>query len=123
MKTFEQIEQAAKIAVKALDDKFGKDITILRIDGISSLADFFLIATAGNPNQLSAMAREVEEKLYKEAGMQIHHLEGQHEGEWLLMDFADIVVHLFNKESREFYNLERIWKDAEIIKAEDFLKK
>lgn len=106
--------QAAKAAYKALDDKMAVDIKVLEIKGISSLADYFVIASGNNPNQLRAMADEVDEQLFK-AGFRLKHSEGMTSKNWILMDFGDIVVHLFNKEDRGFYNIERIWGDAKEI--------
>ncbi len=112
--------EAAKAAFKALDDKQAVDIKVLEIKDISSLADYFVIASGNNPNQLRAMADEVDEQLFK-AGFRLKHSEGMTSKNWILMDFGDIVVHLFNKEDRGFYNIERIWGDAKEI-PEDKLK-
>lgn len=110
--------EGAKIAYKALDDKMGIDIKVLEIKGISSLADYFIIASGNNPNQLRAMADEVDEQLFR-AGYRLKHSEGMTAKNWILMDFGDIVVHLFNKEDRAFYNIERIWGDAKEIPEEE----
>lgn len=107
----------AKTAYKALDDKMGLDINVLDIREISVIADYFVIASGNNPSQLKAMADEVEEQLYK-AGFKLNHSEGFQTKSWILLDFGDIVVHLFNKEDREFYNIERIWGDAKFIAPE-----
>lgn len=110
-----------KAAYKALDDKLAIDITVLEIGGISVIADYFIIASASNSNQLKAMADSVEEQLFK-VGFPLNHSEGvQFNSNWILLDFGDIVVHLFNKEDREFYSIERIWGDAKVI-SEDELK-
>ena len=105
--------EGAKIAYLALDDKLAIDIKVLDISNISTLADYFIIASGSNSNQLKAMANEVDEKLFK-AGFILKHTEGiqSHNRSWVLMDFGDIIVHLFDKEDRDFYNLERIWADA-----------
>lgn len=107
--------QGVKAAYKALEDKLAIDIRVLEIRPISVIADYFIIASGSNPNQLKAMADNVEEALYK-AGFPLNHSEGtQFNSSWILLDFGDIIVHLFNKEDREFYSLERIWGDAKII--------
>lgn len=106
--------EGAKAAYKALDDKMADDIKVLEIKDISSLADYFVIASGNNPNQLRAMADEVDEQLYK-AGFRLKHSEGMSAKNWILMDFGDIVVHLFHKDDRGFYNIERIWGDAKEI--------
>ena len=105
---------AAKIARDALEDKKGQDIKVLDIKGLSNVADCFVIASGNNPNQLRAMADEVEEKLFKE-GYKLHHSEGYTGGTWILLDFGNLLVHLFNKSEREFYSLDRVWGDAKEI--------
>jgi len=107
--------RAVKTAYKALDEKMGIDIQVIDIREVSVIADYFIIASANNSNQLKAMASEVEEKLYKEEGIKLNHSEGMQSDSWVLLDFGDIVIHLFNKEDREFYNIERIWGDAKFI--------
>ncbi len=103
--------EAAKIAREALEDKKGEDIKVLDIKGLSNIADCFVIASGNNPNQLRAMADEVEEKLFKE-GYKLHHSEGYTGGTWILLDFGNLLVHLFNKSERDFYSLDRVWGDA-----------
>ena len=103
--------QAAKDAASALDQKFGKDIVLLDISTISTIADYFIITEASNPNQILAMTGGVEEVMDKH-GVAIRHIEGMQRPDWVLMDYGDIVVHIFNGESRAFYDLERTWRDA-----------
>ena len=112
--------EAAKLAFLALEDKLAEDIRVLDISKISTLSDYFVIASGSNSNQLKAMADAVDEKLYK-AGFVLKHTEGiqTHNRSWVLMDFGDIVVHLFHKEDREFYSLERIWGDAKELTEEE----
>ena len=108
------ILELAKIARDAVEDKKGEDIKVLDLRGISNITDFFIIASGNNPNQLRAMADMVEEKLFK-AGLKLHHSEGYTGGIWILLDFGNIIVHLFNKEQRDFYSLDRVWGDAKEI--------
>jgi len=103
-----------KVAYQALDDKFAEDIVILDIREISTMADYFIIATGNNPNQLKAMADEVEEKLHKH-GLKLNCVEGYASASWVLIDFSDVMIHLFAKDDREFYRLEKVWGDAKII--------
>lgn len=110
--------KAVKAAYAALEDKMGIDIQVLDIGGISVIADYFIIASGNNPNQLRAMAEAVEEAMYK-AGYKLNHSEGSQSKVWVLLDFGDIVVHLFGKESRQFYNIERNWGDARFISIEE----
>jgi ribosome-associated protein len=105
---------AAKIAQEALEEKKAEDIRILDLRGISSLADCFIIASGTNVNQLRAMADSVEEKMDK-AGYKLHHTEGYQTATWILLDYGDLLVHLFNSENRKFYGLERVWGDAKTL--------
>ena len=93
------------------------DITAIDIREVSVISDYFIIASGNNPNQLKAMADSVEEELYK-AGFRLNHSEGFQTKTWILLDFGDIIVHLFNKEDRDFYNIERIWGDAKFLSEE-----
>ncbi len=100
--------------VKALDDKRADRIDVLNISKLTSLADYFVICSCGSDVQVRACADEVEEKT-KELGFEPLHIEGYRGGNWALVDFGDIVVHIMEKETREFYALERLWDDAEKI--------
>ena len=91
---------------------------MIDISGVTVIADYFIIASASNPNQLRAMTDEVDEQLYK-VGFRLNHSEGVQSKSWILLDFGNIVVHLFNKEDRDFYNLERLWGDAKIVSEDD----
>ena len=113
-----KILNAVKAAYNALDDKLALDIKVLETAQITPIADYFIIAGGNNPNQLKAMADAVEEAVYK-AGFRLNHSEGMQTKSWLLLDFGAIVVHLFNKEDRDFYNLERIWGDARVLTDEE----
>ena len=104
-----------KTAVAALEDKKAEDITVIDITGVSSIADYFIIANGTNQNQLTAMQDAVDEAMYN-AGLHAKPFEGNNQSTWILMDYQDIIVHLFSKEDRLFYDLERIWKDGKVIK-------
>lgn len=106
--------QMVKLAVHAAAEKKGKDILALDISKISVIADAFVIVSADNDRQVTALVDAIDEALGK-AGFVKKNVEGYHTGNWILMDFGDLIVHVFNKESRAFYNLERIWRDAEKI--------
>jgi len=109
---------AVKAAYKAIDDKFGYDCVILDVSEVSIMAEYFMIATANSPSQLKAITDEVEMQLHA-LGMKLRHSEGVQTARWILLDFSGIVVHLFCKEDREYYKLERIWGDAKEIKPEE----
>ena len=113
-----QSKEMARIAWNALSDKKGDDIKIIDITGISVLADYFIIANGNSDSQVNALVDNVEEELHK-AGYPLRQREGQASGSWVLLDFGDIIVHVFDKENRLFYDLERIWKDGKDISAED----
>ena len=103
-----------KILVKALDDKRAENIDVLDIRGLTSLGDYFVICTCNSNVQVRAAADEAEVKM-KEAGFEPLHVEGYRGGSWILLDFADIIVHVMDRETRDFYSLERLWDDAEKI--------
>ena len=113
-----QSKEMARIAWNALNDKKGEDIKIIDITGISVLADYFIIANGTNDSQVNALVDNVEEELHK-AGYPLKQREGRASGSWVLLDFGDIIVHVFDKENRLFYALERIWKDGKITDIAD----
>ena len=110
--------ELAKIAVNALDDKKGEDIKVIDISEVSVLADYFIIAGGSNRSQIQAMADNVDEMLGKNGGM-LKQIEGYDAGNWVLLDFQDIIIHIFDKENRLFYDLERIWRNGKDIKLEE----
>ena len=105
------------IAYRALDEKKGEDIKVIDISGVSVMADYFVIATASSPNQVQAMTDNVEEKMHK-AGIAMKQMEGNKSSSWILMDYGDVIIHVFDKENRLFYDLERIWKDGKTVDME-----
>lgn len=108
----------AKIACHALSEKKAEDIQVIDISEISVIADYFIIASAANTNQLQAMMDAADEELYK-AGFHCTQKEGNNNSSWILMDYKDIIIHLFSKEDRLFYDLERIWQDGKFIDPAD----
>ena len=113
-----QSKEMARIAYHALSDKKGEDIKVIDITGISVLADYFIIANGNSDSQVNALVDNVEEELHK-AGYSLRQREGQASGSWVLLDFGDIIVHVFDKENRLFYDLERIWSDGRKIAVSD----
>jgi len=111
-------KEMTKLAINALDDKKAEDIRIIDISEVSVMADYFIIASGSNTSQLQAMADNVEETLGR-AGYHVKQVEGYNSANWILMDFGDIIVHVFDKENRLLYNLERIWRDGKTIEKED----
>ncbi|MBO4396383.1 MAG: ribosome silencing factor [Eubacterium sp.] len=108
----------ARIAYSALDEKLGLDIRVLKIDEISVIADYMVIASGDNPNQIRAMIDMVEERM-AEAGYKSGRIEGNKNSTWILMDYEDVIVHIFSKDDRLFYDLERIWRDGQVIDLSD----
>ena len=108
------------IAVKALDDKKGRDIKVLRTADQTTLADYFVICSGSSNTQVRALAEAVEEALSK-AGEEPHHIEGHRGGQWTLMDYSSVVVHIFTDEGREFYGLEHLWSDAAPVDISEYL--
>ena len=111
-------KKMALLAVEALEDKKAEDITIIDISEVSVLADYCIIADGSNRNQVQAMADSAEEALGR-AGYDAKQIEGYQSANWILMDYKDIIVHVFSKEDRAFYDLERIWRDGKQISKED----
>ena len=103
--------ELAEIAVKALDSKKCKEIRLIRIDKITTLAEYFVICTGTSNTQINALGDEVEKEL-DQLGEQPIHREGYRGGTWVLMDFGSLVVHVFTAEARKFYDLERLWQDG-----------
>lgn len=110
--------ELTKVVCRALDEKKAIDVKVIDISNISVLADYFVVASASNQNQLNAMQDEVDRVLY-ELGINAKSIEGNRQSTWVLMDYEDIIVHLFTEEDRLFYDLERIWKDGVLIDAND----
>ena len=111
--------EMVKLAKTALEDKKAGDIKVIDISGVSVLADYFLIASGSNRSQIQALTDSVEEKLGR-AGYSPKQIEGYDTANWILMDYGDIIVHVFDRENRLFYDLERIWRDGKRIAREDF---
>lgn len=112
-------KEMVKLAVKALGEKKGEDIQVIDIQEISVLADYFIIANGNNANQVQAMADQVQEELAK-SGYECKQIEGYQTANWILMDYKDIIVHVFCREDRLFYDLERIWRDGKVVDAAEF---
>lgn len=108
----------AKIVYNALDEKKAEDIVVIEVDQVSVLADYFIIANGTNPSQVTALVDNVEESLSK-AGYEPNRIEGIGNKNWVLLDYGDVIIHVFAKEDREFYNLERLWRDGKTVSLEE----
>lgn len=104
----------ARLAIDALEDKKAEDIKVIDISEVSVIADYFIIAGGTNRSQIQALADNVDEKLGR-AGHPSKQVEGYDTANWILMDFGDVIVHVFDKENRLLYDLERIWRDGEQV--------
>ena len=113
----EDSRKLCDIAFHALDEKKAEDIKVIDISEISILADYFMIASGKNLNQIHAMADHVEEELQKN-GYTGAAVEGYQQANWILMDYQDVVIHIFDRESRAFYDLERIWSDGKAVQID-----
>ncbi len=111
-------QELAKKAYEYIDEKKGIDIKIIDISKISVLADYFIIAGGSNMKQIQSIADNIEEKLGKQ-GIAPKSVEGYQGSNWILMDYRDVIIHIFNQEDRLFYDLERIWMDGNVIEATD----
>ena len=107
-------KEMVKTAVAALQDKKGEDIRVIDISGVTVIADYFIIASGSNPNQVQALVDNVEEQMYK-AGYDDPRVEGYNTASWVRLDYNDVIVHVFSQDDRLFYDLERIWRDGKEI--------
>ena len=106
--------EMVKLAKTALEDKKAGDIKVIDISGVSVLADYFIIADGSNVNQVQAMVDNVEEEMFK-AGFDDPKVEGYNTASWILLDYKDVIVHVFSEDDRAFYNIERIWRDGKEV--------
>lgn len=112
-------KEMTRLAIQALEDKKGNDIRVIDIQDVSIIADYFIIASGNNRNQVQTMADNAEEVLGR-AGFEPRQLEGYGTASWILMDYNDIIIHIFSEEDRLFYDLERIWRDGKSVDISAF---
>lgn len=118
-----QTRQQVAMAVSAVENKKGEDLTILEMDRNSgAFTDYFVVCTGTNPRQIQAISDEIEIRL-KQAGVRPNSIEGYNQAEWVLLDYLDFVVHVFSARARQFYDLERLWKGAARLAPADLKKK
>ena len=122
MSTVSTEKMMAQIACKAIDDKKGQDIKVIDIHNVSVIADYFVIASGTNSNQVQAIVDNVEEQLGR-AGFEAKQIEGNRNSSWILMDYGAVIVPVFDEENRLFYDLERIWRDGKVLEMDEFLEK
>ena len=114
------MKDALRIALKAAEEKQAIDILVLDISSIASFANYFLLCTGDSSRQIQAIVDEVERKL-RESGFRPTHIEGYRNAEWVLMDYLDVVVHVFSKKARAYYDLERLWRDGRKLDTKKLL--
>ncbi|MDY5987591.1 ribosome silencing factor [Sporofaciens sp. SGI.106] len=114
----EHAKNMARTAWHALDEKKGEDIRVINISQVSVIADYFIIANGSSNSQVNALVDNVEEKMH-EAGFTLKQREGYGAGTWVLLDYGDVIIHVFDRENRSFYNLERIWSDGMEVAPEE----
>ncbi|MBS4537157.1 ribosome silencing factor [Clostridium sp. D2Q-11] len=108
------------IVINTADDKRADDITALQVTEITSIADYFVICSGNSERQTIAIADAIDDKMHK-SGYELKAKEGHRSGRWILLDFGDIIVHIFHKEDREFYNLERLWIDGKKLDIDNYI--
>ncbi len=111
------IKEQTGVVVSALDAKMAEDIKVLKIEEVTTLADYFILCTGNSSTHVNTLRDAVEMKL-EEKGIRPHHIEG-HGGVWVLMDYGSVVIHIFTDEGRKFYQLDKVWADAENIPLEE----
>ncbi len=112
--------EEARLCVRALTKIKGQNIRLIKIKDISSIADYFVVASGSSKTQVKALADEVESRL-DDSGVGVSHIEGYRSDTWILLDYVDVVVHVFSDEARDYYDLERLWQDGEEIDISDIL--
>ena len=114
----EQSKEMAKLAVDALEDKKAVNVQVIDISSVSVLGDYFIIANGTNRNQIQALSDNVEEALGR-AGYDPKQIEGYNTANWVLLDYRDVIIHIFDPDSRSYYDLERIWRDGKLINVSE----
>lgn len=119
-KFFLTSKEMLEIAVKAGDSKRAEDIVALDVEQVSLVADYFVLMNGGSKRQVQAIVQAVQDE-EADAGVIVRRVEGKAEGAWVLLDFGDIVVHVFQEEQRQYYNLEKLWSDAPLVNLTSWL--
>ena len=123
LKKKNELKSQVALALAACEDKKAEQITVLEMDqNPGAFTDYFLICSGTNPRQVQAISDEVELRL-KRSGLYPNNIEGHRQGEWVLIDYVDFVVHIFSETARKYYDLERLWKSAKKIEPADFVTK
>lgn len=108
------VEDLARLVVKAAEDKKAENVLVLDISALSVIAEYFVICNGNNERQVQAIVSEIRDQAHKN-GYNVRGIEGADEGRWVLVDIGDVVIHVFHREERDFYNIERLWGDASVV--------
>ena len=119
---FDELDEEVRLAVKCASDKKAFELTALDLREIASFADYFIIAGGANTRQVQAISDEINEQLKKQLNVKALRIEGYNTGEWILLDYGDFIVHIFEEKAREFYDLERLWRDAKKVEIPEEMK-
>ncbi len=114
-----EAKEILKVAANALNDKKAINLSALKVDDLTVITEYFLLASATSSTHVRALADEVEFKL-SQAGAAVHHIEGKSTG-WILLDYGSVIIHVFSREAREFYNLDKMWNDAQAVALDEIL--
>jgi ribosome-associated protein len=112
---FADLDEEVKLAIASASEKKAFDITALDLREVTSFAEFFVIASGSNQRQVQAISDEIDEQLKKQLQVRPIRIEGYNSAEWILLDYGDFIVHIFEQKAREFYDLERLWRDAKKV--------
>jgi ribosome-associated protein len=118
---FSDLDEDVKLAIHCADEKKAFDIITLDLREVASFTEFFIIASGANQRQVQAVSDEISEQLKKQLKTKAIRIEGYRSGEWILLDYGDFIVHIFEKNARDFYDLERLWRDAKRVEIPDNL--
>lgn len=118
---FEELDEEVKLALHSASEKKAFDMVALDLREIASFAEFFVICSGANTRQAQAIADEIEEQLKKQLKTRAVRIEGYRTAEWILMDYGDFIVHIFDKDARDFYDLQRLWRDAKRVELPEEL--
>ncbi|HEX8637229.1 MAG TPA: ribosome silencing factor [Pyrinomonadaceae bacterium] len=116
---FSDLDEEVKLALTCASEKKASNLTVIDLREIASFTEFFVVASGGNQRQVQAISDEINERLKKELNSRPVRIEGYSSGEWILLDYGDFIVHVFEKNAREFYDLERLWRDAKRVDVPD----
>lgn len=112
---YSDLDEDVKLALRCADEKKAFNIVVLDLREVASFTEFFIIASGGNPRQVQAVSDEISEQLKKQLKSRAVRIEGYRSAEWILLDYGDFIVHIFEKDARDFYDLERLWRDAKRV--------